>query len=748
MNLRIRPARIRAAPEEEAGGLPRYNGAVFPRATAALIATAFAAAGSCAVTEPISNLPPPPPVARREPSVERLHGVERVDEYRWLRRKDAPDVLEYLRAENEYAEQVMGPTAELRETLYREMLGRIQETDSTAPAPRRGWLYYSRTVQGLQYPIHCRRRAPDGPEEILLDLNELGKLHKYVGLGVMEVSDDGARLAYGLDTTGFRQYKLHVKDLRSGALFPERIERVTSAAFSKDGATILYTVEDPVSKRSHRLYRHRVGADGAADALVYEEVDERFSVWVSRSRSGEFLFVTSASKTSSEARYVPAGEPDAEPRVVAPRETDHEYYVDHRGDRFLIRTNSGGRNFRLCDAPIGASTRADWRELVPHRDDTMLLRADPFEGFVALFERRDGLPRLRILEDAGGSREIETPESVYAMAPERNYEYGAAAFRYSYESPVTPPSVYDYDVRTGRSTLIKRTEVPGGFDPSRYAVAREFAEATDGTKVPVTIVSKRGAGPGTPRPLLLYGYGSYGASIPVGFSSNRVSLLDRGVVFAMAHIRGGGDLGKRWHDEGRMARKMNTFTDFIACADHLVERRWTSPDRLAIMGGSAGGLLVGAVLNLRPDLCAAAVLLVPFVDVINTMLDESLPLTVGEFEEWGNPKVKEHYDAMVQYSPYDNLRAAAYPAILVRTSYNDSQVMYWEPAKYVARLRARKVDSNPLVFRINLEPAGHGGASGRYEQLRETAYDYAFLLWRLGVTPILPRTPSTRPTGN
>lgn len=692
---------------------------------------------------------PPPPVARMEPRIDRLHGVERVDEYYWLRRKDSPEVLEHLRAENAYAEAVMGPTAELRETLYREMLGRIQETDSTAPAPRRGWLYYSRTVKGLQYPIHCRRSASGGVEEILLDLNELGRRHKFIGLGFFEVSDDGTLLAYSLDTTGFRQYRLQVKDLRSGSLGPERIERVTSAAFSKDGSKLLYTVEDPVSKRSHRLYRHRIGTDGTADELLFEETDERFALWISRSRSGEFVFITSASKTACEVRYIPAGEPDAPPRLIAPREPDHEYYADHRGDRFLIRTNSGGRNFRLCDAPIGPSTRADWRELVPHRDDVMLLRAEPFESFVALYERQDGLPRLRILDDAGGSRSIEPLEPVYAMAPERNYEYGATVFRYSYESPVTPPSVYELDVRTGRSTLIKRNEVLGGFDPLRYAVAREFAEATDGTKVPITIVSKKGLGPGTPRPLLLYGYGSYGASIPVGFSSNRVSLLDRGVVFAIAHVRGGGDLGKRWHDDGRMERKMNTFTDFIACAEHLFERRWTSPGRLAIMGASAGGLLAGAALNLRPDLCKAAVLLVPFVDVINTMLDESLPLTVGEFEEWGNPKVKAHFDTMIQYSPYDNLRAVEYPSLLVRTSYNDSQVMYWEPAKYVARLRARKTGSNPVVFRINLDPAGHGGASGRYEQLRETAYDYSFILWQLGVvTPTPPRTPSTRPTGN
>ncbi len=675
-----------------------------------------------------------PPMARQEAWAETVHGQQRSDEYHWLRRKDAPEVLSYLRDENTYTEAVMKPTAPLQGRLYDEMLGRIKEDDSSVPAQRGPWLYYSRMEKGKQYAIHCRKRGSlAATEEVLLDLNEIGAAAKYVGLGVFELSDDGRTLAFGLDTTGFRQYTLAFKDLATGAVAAERIPRVTSAAFARDGKTIFYVVEDETTKRPQRLYRHTVGTDAAGDALLYDETDEMFSLWVERSRSRDFVFVTSASKTTSEVRFLNSDRPGDSFSVMAPREHDHEYYADHRGDSFVIRTNSGGRNFRVCTALVANPIRSGWREIVPHREHVMIENVDTFATFIVLHEREDALPHLSVHDDrTKKTTRIPLPEAIYTLAPDENHEFVTRSFRYSYNSPVTPRTVYDFDVDGGGSALLKRWEVPGGYDPANYHVVREHAIASDGTRIPLSIVARKGVEPGTPHPLLLYGYGSYGMAMPASFSSNRVSLLDRGVVFVIAHIRGGGDLGKRWHDEGRMMNKMNSFTDFIAAGEHLISRRWTAPDRLVIQGGSAGGLLVGAVVNLRPDLMKAAVLQVPFVDVINTMLDESLPLTVGEFEEWGNPKAKPAYDYMMRYSPYDNIEHKRYPSILVKTSYNDSQVMYWEPAKYVARMRARKTDVNPLLFKINLEPAGHGGQSGRYNQLRELAFEYAFILGQLG----------------
>ncbi len=674
-----------------------------------------------------------PPSARQDPVATTLHGLRRVDEYHWLRRKDDPEVLAYLRAENAHAEAVMAPTRALQQRLYDEMLGRIKEDDATVPYREGGFVYYSRMEQGKQHAIHCRKpAAPGGIEEVLVDLNEIGAREKFVALGDLVVSDDGNRMAFSLDTTGFRQYLLAFKDLRTGSAFSERIPRVTSLAFARDGSTVFYVVEDEVTKRSHRLYRHSIGTDPGADVLVYDELDERFMLWVARSRSREFVFVTAASKTTSEVRVLHAARPLDPAILIEPRRDEHEYYVDHKGSEFLIRTNSGGRNFRLCSAPQGSPGQASWTQIVPHRPDVMLEEVDVFASFVVLHERQDALPQLAIRDDqTGNTTRIALPEAVYALGGEDNREFDVRTFRYGYQSPVTPRSVFEFDLATGSSTLLKRWEVLGGFDPARYRVVREHAVAPDGTRIPLSIVARKDLGPGAAAPLLLYGYGSYGMSLPTSFSSNRTSLLDRGAVFVIAHIRGGGDLGKRWHDEGRMANKMNTFTDFIASAEHLVARGWTSCDRLVIQGGSAGGLLVGATVNLRPDLMKAAVLQVPFVDVINTMLDESLPLTVGEFEEWGNPKDATAYTAMMKYSPYDNVHRKAYPAMLVKTSYNDSQVMYWEPAKYVARLRACKTDSHPLVFKINLDPAGHGGQSGRYNQLREIAFEYAFILWQM-----------------
>ena len=676
---------------------------------------------------------PQPPVAKKLPKVDVLHGDRRVDDYYWLREKSNPEVISYLEAENAFTAAVLKPTEAFQESLYKEMLARIKQTDLSVPVRDHGFLYYSRTVEGKQYPIYCRKTlAPDAPEQILLDLNDLATGQKFMDLGAYTVSSDGNLLAYSTDNTGFRQYTLRVKDLRTDQLLPDRIEKTVSVAWAADNKTLFYIVEDH-AKRPYRLYRHALGSTDP-DPLIYEEKDEKFSLDVERSRSRAYLFLASESLTASEVRFLPAATPDAAWKLIAPREKDHEYEVDHRGDRFFIRTNSGGRNFRLVSAPAADPRRENWQEVIPHRPNVMLAGMDFFADFYALFEREDGLPRLRItsFRDTQSHR-IEFPEPTYSASPGQNPEYDTKTFRFNYQSFITPSSVFDYDMDKRTRTLLKQTEVLGGYDPSQYQSERLWATASDGARIPISIVYRRGLKRDATAPLLLYGYGSYGASMSATFSSNRLSLLDRGVTFAIAHIRGGGELGKPWHDQGRMMHKRNTFTDFIASAEFLIAQKFTAKDRLAITGGSAGGLLMGAVTNMRPDLFKAVVSLVPFVDVLNTMADSSLPLTVAEFEEWGNSANKAEYDYMKTYCPYTNLEKKSYPAILVRTSLNDSQVMYWEPAKYVAKLRSLKTDTNPLLFKTNMA-AGHGGSSGRYDYLREVAFDYSFLLSQFGLT--------------
>ncbi len=674
------------------------------------------------VPEPLLS----PPAAKRVAKIDVVHGEKRQDDYSWLRQKDHPDVLAYLRGENAHTEHVMKPTEAFQEALYRELLGRIKEDDQSVPYRRDDWLYYSRTETGKQYPIHCRKRGPDAPEEITVDLNALAEGHAFISLGAYAVSDDGRRLAYTTDVTGFREFTLYVKDLATGEVRPDRVEKVSSVAWAADGDVLFYVTEDH-AKRAHRLWRHRLGAE--ADDLLYEETDELFRLHVWRSRSRAFLFAGSYSFTSTETRYLSAAQPDGVWQVMQPREKDHEYHVAHAGDRFYIRTNGDGlRNYRLVTAPVSDPGKARWTEILPHREDVMLEDLDVFADFFVVHEREDGLTRLRVTDRRdGGWHHIVFPEPAYDIGDEPNAEFETGAYRFRYQSMVTPATVYDYDVRERRLALLKQQEVLGGYDPTRYRAERVHATAPDGTRVPISLVRPADAPRDGSVPLVLAGYGAYGFPYPVTFSSNRLSLLDRGVGVAVAHIRGGGDLGKRWHDAGRMMAKRNTFSDFIAAADFLVAEGYAARTGLVIEGGSAGGLLIGAVLNMRPDLCAAAILRVPFVDVINTMLDESLPLTVGEFEEWGNPKLPEQYAYMKSYCPYTNLDARPYPAVLVRTSYNDSQVMYWEPAKWVAKLRTLKTDANPLLFKIDLD-AGHGGPSGRYDLLREAAFDYAFIL--------------------
>lgn len=672
-----------------------------------------------------------PPIAPQVPHVHERFGDIREDPWSWLRDKADPKVRAYLDAENAYAEAELAPLEGLETRLYNEMLARIKQTDLSVPYRDNGYWYYTRTEEGKQYAIHCRRAGTmDAPEEVVLDLNLLAEGHPYLGLGAFEISDDNRHLLFSIDTTGFREYTLQVKDLVAGQMLEDRIERVTSAAWAADSRTILYVVEDH-AKRPSKLWRRQLGA--GTDTPIYEETDELFRIGVGHGRSRQFLYLGINSFTTSEARCVPADRPAGTWRVIVPRATGREYDVDDRGDRFWFRVNDTGRNFRLVSAPVDDPATDNWREEVPHRKDVMVEGFDLFRDFTIIHQRRDGLPELRVMgRDGADDHLIPMAEPVYTAGPGTNAEWDATQYRFSYQSFVTPPSVFDYDVRARIRTLRKQVEVLGGYDPAHYQSSRVHAEAPDGTQVPISLVWRQGVPRDGSAPMLLTGYGAYGISYPVAFSSARLSLLDRGVVYAIAHVRGGGDLGKAWHDGGRMMQKMNTFTDFIACGERLVEHKWTSPPRLVIEGGSAGGLLTGAVANLRPDLWGAIVGHVPFVDVLTTMLDASLPLTVGEYEEWGDPNDEATYRYLRRYCPWSNIERKAYPAMYLRTSLNDSQVMYWEPAKYIAKLRSLKTDTNQLLLLTNMG-AGHGGASGRYDHLHELARDYAWMLQRMGL---------------
>ena len=739
---------------------------------------------------------PAPPVARKDRKQTTLHGITLTDDYAWLREKESPEVTEYLNAENAYAEALTADLAPLRDELYNEMLSHIKQTDESAPYREGDWWYYVRTEEGKQYSIFCRKRgsesSPEGPEEIILDGNQLAEGHAFFSIGATDISDDGRWLAYTTDLTGFRQYALRIKDLETGETLPGEVERVGSLTWTTDNRTLFYTVEDEEQKRQFQLFRHTLHTPHSDDALIYQDDDERFNIGVGRTRDGEYVVVESASHTTTECLVLPADQPTAELTVISAREDEHEYAVDHRNGQWFIRTNDRGRNFRLVTAPENAPARENWVERIPHRDSIMLEDVDLFADFFVACEREDGLPRLRLWRfqdespEANRDGEIAFPEPAYSASPGINRIWQTRLFRYGYQSLVTPGSVFEYNIDSRDSTLLKQQEVPGGFDRTLYASERIHATAADGVKVPISLVYRRGKFPGNrgsqsalkghdsgnPRsesrfenlqsqldlkghdfsratnntntegalapdgpqapPLYVYGYGSYGYALPLGFNSNRLSLLDRGMVMAYAHIRGGGDLGKPWHDAGKMLVKRNTFTDFIAAVEHLTANGYGDPTRVAIEGGSAGGLLMGAVVNLRPDVFRAVLSHVPFVDVMNTMLDASLPLTVPEYEEWGDPNQEQYFKYMLSYSPYDNVKAVDYPAMLVKTSLNDSQVMYWEPAKYVAKLRTLKTDANPLLLVTNMA-AGHGGASGRYDYLKEIAFDYAFLLRELGL---------------
>lgn len=680
---------------------------------------------------------PAPPAAPRKPHTEVRHGETIQDDWFWLREKGTPEVEAYLKAENAFTAEATRGIQPFADALYKEMLGRIKQTDLSVPVRIGRWWYYARTEEGKQYPIHCRKAggaegiAPGAKEQVLLDQNALAQGLKFLGLGAFDVSNDGRRLLYTTDDTGFRQYKLYLKDLATGAVQGPLAERVTSVEWASDNRTIFYTTEDAVTKRSDTLWRL---VPGAQPEKLHEEKDELYRAFITRTKDLKYLGLALAATDTWEIRVLDAARPKGTFKAVLPREKGHKYDVEHRDGLFYIRTNKGAKNFRVVTAPAADPSERNWKPFVEASDDTLVEDLDLFRGHAVVHVKKAGLRGFRIHDfKAGAWHDITFPEEVYGAGGEANPEFDSGSFRFTYQSPLTPSSVFRYDLGSRKRALLKQQEVLGGFDASRYECRRLWAPARDGVKVPLSIVYRKGTKLDGSNPLWLYAYGSYGYGQTAGFSANNLSLLDRGVVFAIAHVRGGNEMGEAWHDDGMLMRKKNTFTDFIDSAQWLVDQKWTAKDRLLIEGGSAGGLLTGAVTNMAPGLFRAVHSAVPFVDVMNTMWDKTLPLTVGEYLEWGNPNEKPAYDYMKSYSPYDNLERKDYPAILVTTSYNDSQVMYWEPAKYVAKLRTLKTDSNPLHFKCKMDPAGHGGASGRYDALKDRAWEFAWMLEQVGI---------------
>jgi oligopeptidase B len=703
------------------------------------LATPLAPAGS-SLSYSEANLHtenPAPPVARAIPRVEVVHGEARVDDYYWMRDRSNPEVIAYLEAENRHTESVMRHTRGLQERLYQEMRARIKETDLSVPERLGDYLYYTRTEAGGQYPIFCRKHGSlKGTEEILLDQNALASGQGYFKVGSIEVSPDHRFLAYSVDTSGAEEFTVYIKDLDTNALLPESINGASSRmAWANDGRMLFYTTLDE-ARRPCRLYRHRLGTNSSEDVLVYHETDASFYLDISRTRSRKYLILDLSSHSTTEVRFVSADQPTEPFRIVQPRSAGIEYTVTHHGNRFFITTNDGASNFRLVETSVESPSREHWSPVLPYRPDVKLDGTDAFERHLVIYEREAGLNRIRVLDLLTGSEHtIPFPEPVYAVRPHANPEFNTTVFRFTYTSLITPNSVVEYDLEHRTWTVRKQTEV-SGYCPAEYHSERLAATAPDGVQVPISLVFKSPWD--GPRPLLLTGYGAYGLSYDPAFSSNTLSLLDRGFVVAIAHVRGGEELGRAWYEGGRLLNKQRTFSDFIAAAEHLVAAGYTAPDRLVINGGSAGGLLIGAVTNQRPDLFRAALAEVPFVDVVNTMLDATLPLTVIEYDEWGNPNDAAAYRYIRSYSPYDNIAVQPYPHMLVTAGLNDPRVAYWEPAKWTAKLRVMKTDSNRLLLRTNMG-AGHGGASGRYELLRETAFKYAFILDVLGLEePGLP----------
>ncbi|GAB4317942.1 MAG: oligopeptidase B [Candidatus Zixiibacteriota bacterium] len=682
-----------------------------------------------------SQQSPKPPVAKVEPKIDTLFGEVLVDNYYWLRGKEKPEVIAYLEAENAYTEQMMAHTVALQDTLYNEMVSRIKETDLDVPERIDDYWYYTRSEEGKQYKIYCRKKGSlDAEEEVLLDHNALAEGYDFHDLGIFEVSPNHNLLAYGTDTSGAEEYTIYFKDLSTGELLSDVIPATSGDfAWGNDNKTCFYTVLDD-AHRPYRLYRHRLGTAKADDKLIYQEDDDAFWMGIERTKSEEYILLSLGSITSSEWWYLDADNPAGEFKVIHPREKDHEYSVTHHDDRFFIVTNTDGAvNFKVMTAPTRNPARDNWKDFIPYDANIKIDNILAFKEHLVVYQRSTGLEQMRVLDfKSGDSYIIEMPEPVYSFSISGNPEFNTNILRFTYYSLVTPRTVYDFNMDDRTREMKKQYEVLGGYDPNDYQSERIFATAEDGTAIPISMVYRKGLTKDGSNPTLLYGYGAYGISSDPWFSSARISLLDRGMIFAIAHVRGGGEMGRPWYEDGKLLHKMNTFTDFIACAEHLINEKYTSPERLAINGGSAGGLLIGAVINMRPDLFHVAVANVPFVDVINTMLDESIPLTVVEFDEWGNPKEEEYFHYMRGYSPYDNVRAQEYPHLLITAGLNDPRVQYWEPAKWTAKLRATKTGTSTLLLKTDMG-SGHMGASGRYDYLKEVAFDWAFILDKLGM---------------
>lgn len=674
-----------------------------------------------------------PPTAEKIRKEMTIHGDTRIDDYYWLNERENPKVIAYLTAENQYLDTMLSPVKELRERLYEEMKGRIKEKDESVPYFENGYLYYTRYEQGKEYPVYCRKKGgKDAPEEIILNVNVLAAGHEYYNATGLNVSPDNKLLAYGVDTVSRRKYTIYIKNLETGELLPDTIPETTGGStWANDNKTLFYTRKNATTLRSERIEKHVLGT--ATDKEVFFEKDETYNTYVYKTKSKRYIVIGSGSTLSSEYRVLDADHPDGAFRIFHTREKDLLYDIDHRDDKFLIVTNYEAKNFRLMECPLDKTSKDHWKEVVPHRTDVLLQGLDVFRDYLVLSERKNGLTQIRVMNTTTKEEHyLDFGEPAYAAFSSINPEMDTKVLRYSYTSLTTPASTYDYNMETKQKELLKQQEVIGGYDPKDYVTERLFAKAKDGTQVPISIVYKKGFEKDGKHPLLLYGYGSYGNSIEAAFNSNRISLLNRGFAYAIAHIRGGQEMGRYWYEDGKMFKKKNTFTDFIDCAEYLIQQKFTSKEHLYAMGGSAGGLLMGAVVNMRPDLWHGVVAAVPFVDVVTTMLDESIPLTTGEFDEWGNPKNKDSYEYMKSYSPYDNVEKKAYPNMLVTTGLHDSQVQYFEPAKWVARLRELKTDDNLLLMETNME-AGHGGASGRFKALKDVALQYGFLLYLEGV---------------
>ena len=719
-------------------GIP-VRGAAAPRTLAialcglvglSVLATPRAAAQEAATGDLV------PPVAEVSPKRLVAHGDVRLDDYYWLNERDNPAVTAYLQAENAYTEGVMAHTEGFQKSLFDEIKGRIKQTDLSVPYREGGYYYYSRTEDGKEYPIYARKEGSlESPEQVMIDVNELAQGHDFYAAVGRRVSPDGRFLAFAEDSVGRRLYTLRFLGLETGEFLPEENSDASgSSAWAEDNRTLFYVKRDPNTLRAYQVYRHVLGTDPAEDELVYEEEDEEFACYVWKTKSKRYVVISCSHTLSDEHRFVEASSPMEPFRVFLPRERGHEHGIDHHGDHFYVRTNDDAQNFRLMRTSVDRTDRAGWEEVIGARDDVLLEGFEVFRDHLVVLERMDGLRQMRIRPWSGAEEHyIDFGEPDYLTWVHRNPEMDTHILRFGYESMKTPESVYDYDMRTREKLLLKQEEVLGGFDSADYVTERLYAPARDGARVPISLVYRKGIRREGGNPLVLYGYGSYGASIDASFDSPRLSLIDRGFIYAIAHIRGGQELGRAWYEDGKLLNKRNTFTDFIDAAEYLVEQGFTSPDRLFARGGSAGGLLMGAVTNMRPDLWKGVVAHVPFVDVVTTMLDESIPLTTFEYDEWGDPREKDYYEYILSYSPYDNVEAKAYPAMLVTTGLHDSQVQYWEPAKWVAKLRALKTDDNVLLLKTNMD-AGHGGASGRYKRYEELALEYAFVLDQAGIT--------------